>query len=205
MTDIYARNQAAYDRVVQEFARQHHAPLEGDLLAQAQTLVQHVGRGGQVLDIGCGTGRDMLFFESQGITVTGLDLSAGMLAFARRQVHGGLALMNMCRIGFQAASFDGAWSCASLLHVPKQDAPIALQEMRRVLRPGGMLLLTLQEGNSESWDAGYVEGVERFFARYQASEMSRMLTGNGFSIRSTDSFLQPSNKRAWLSFTCISK
>jgi predicted TPR repeat methyltransferase len=82
MADIYKQNQRAYDRIVLEFARKNHTSLAGDLLAQAKILVQHVGRNGHILDIGCGTGLDMAYFESQGISVTGLDLSAGMLAFA---------------------------------------------------------------------------------------------------------------------------
>jgi ubiquinone/menaquinone biosynthesis C-methylase UbiE len=204
MTDVFKQTQSAYDQIVLEFARKNHTSLDGDLLAQAKVLVQHVGRNGHILDIGCGTGRDMAFFESRGIAVTGLDLSAGMLAFAHQEVKGGLALMNMCRIGFRKAFFDGAWSCASLLHVPKQAAPMALQEMRRVLKPGGMLILTIQQGNSESWDEGYVECVKRFFARYPAGEMKNMLTNNGFSVRTVGLF-HGNNNRVWLSFTCISE
>jgi ubiquinone/menaquinone biosynthesis C-methylase UbiE len=202
MNDVYKQNQNAYDQIVLEFARRNHANLDGNLLALAQKLVQHVGRDGHIIEIGCGTGRDMVFFESQGIIVTGLDLSAGMLAYARQQVRGGLALMNMCQLGFRDANFDGAWSCASFLHVPKQAAPTALQEMQRVLKPGGILILSIQEGNTESWEEAYVAGVKRFFARYQADEMKNMLTNNGFFVREVGSFHD--NNRDWLTFVCIS-
>jgi ubiquinone/menaquinone biosynthesis C-methylase UbiE len=204
MTDIYKQNQNAYDQIVSEFARLNHTSLDGDLLTLAQKLALHVGQNGSILDIGCGTGRDMAFFESQGIAVSGLDLSAGMLAFARQKVKGGLALMNMCQIGFRKAFFDGVWSCASLLHVPKQAAPAVLQEMQRILKPGGMLILTIQEGNSESWDEGYVQSVKRFFARYAADEMKSMLANNGFGVRTVD-LCHGNNNRVWLSFTCISE
>ena len=56
--------------------------------------------------------------------------------------------MNMCQLGFRAVCYEGAWSCASLLHVPKQAAPAALREMWRILKPGGMLILSIQEGNT---------------------------------------------------------
>ena len=201
MADVYKRNQTAYDRIVLEFARRNDASLDGNLLALAHKLVQHVGRDGAIIDIGCGTGRDMAFFESQGISVTGLDLSAGMLAFARQQVHGGLAQMNMCRIRFREACFDGAWSCACLLHIPKQTAPTALQEMRRVLKRSGMLILSIQEGHAESWEESYLAGMKRFFARYQVDEMKSMLSDNGFSISEIGS--SHANNRDWLSFICV--
>jgi ubiquinone/menaquinone biosynthesis C-methylase UbiE len=204
MTNVFKQNQSAYDQIVLEFARLNHTSLDGNLLALAQTLAKHVGRSGRILDIGCGTGRDMAFFESQGIAVTGLDLSSGMLAYARQQMRGGLALMNMCQIGFREAAFDGVWSCASLLHIPKQAAPTALQEMQRILKPGGMLVLTIQEGNSESWDEGYVAGVKRFFARYPADVMKGLLTNKGFSVQTVDSF-SSFNNRVWLSFICKSE
>jgi ubiquinone/menaquinone biosynthesis C-methylase UbiE len=200
--DVYERNRSAYDRIVLKFAKRNHVSLEGDLLGLAQKLVQHVGTGGRILDIGCGTGRDMSYFESQGIRTTGLDLSAGMLAFALSEVKGGLAQMNMCRMGIRDASFEGAWSCASLLHVPKKDAPIALREVRRILKPGGMFMLFLQEGTAESWNGGYVPGVRRFFARYQVGEMGSLLLHSGFDIQETDCS-QGSNGRTWISFTCI--
>jgi len=62
----------------------------------------------------------MAWFESQGLTVTGIDLSTGVLAYARGQVRGNLLAMNMTHLGFRTAHFDGAWCCASLLHVPKR-------------------------------------------------------------------------------------
>ena len=63
MTNIYKHNQDAYDQMVLEFARRNHASLDGNLLALAQKLVQHIGRDGNIIEIGCGTGRDMAFFS----------------------------------------------------------------------------------------------------------------------------------------------
>jgi len=145
----------------------------------------------------------MAWCESQGLTVTGIDLSAGMLAYARGQVRGDLLAMNMSHLGFRTSHFDGAWCCASLLHVPKREAPQVLGEIHRVLKAGSMLIVSLQEGTGEGWEEGYVAGMRRFFARYQADEMRCMLCSTGFVVRDMGS--SHGNNRDWLSFVCLAE
>jgi ubiquinone/menaquinone biosynthesis C-methylase UbiE len=201
--DVFEGNRKAYDQIVLEFARRNHVAREGRQLELLQRLVRTVGRNGSIIDIGCGTGRDMMFFESQGVNVTGIDLSSGMLSYARQEVRGGLAIMNMCQIGFPPVFFDGVWSCASLLHLPKHLAPGAVQEMRRILKPGGMLILRIQAGDCESWEETYTPGIPRFFARYGAEEMMKILTCKGFSVLEFDSIYE--RHRDWLSFICVAE
>jgi ubiquinone/menaquinone biosynthesis C-methylase UbiE len=203
MTDISKQVQAAYDQIVLEYADRNHGKLTDNLIGLAEQLVQHVGHGAHIIDVGCGTGRDMAWFEAQGLTVTGIDLSSGMLAYARQHVGGNLLAMHMSHLDFHSASFDGAWCCASLLHLPKGEAPVALREIRRVLKSNSMLLISLQEGDSEGWEEGYVPGVRRFFARYQADELLSLLSYAGFSVQDIHK-LQDGN-RIWLSCVCIAQ
>ena len=166
MTDHYRQTQNAYDQIVQAYAQRNHGAVPENLVPLAQMLVRHIGPSGHVLEVGCGTGRDMAWFEAQGVRVTGIDLSSGMLAYARELVDGPLCQMNMCQIALPSGHFEGVWSAASLLHLPKRYVPQALQEIKRVLKPGGMLVLSVQEGGGEGWEESYVPGVQRFFARY---------------------------------------
>jgi ubiquinone/menaquinone biosynthesis C-methylase UbiE len=202
MTSVVSRQvQVAYDQIVEAYASRNHAALADNLIAPAEALVRRVGPGGCILEIGCGTGRDMAWFEAHGLLVTGIDLSWGMLSYARHVTMGDLLQMDMTRLALADARFDGAWCCASLLHLPKEIAPRALQEIYRVLKSGAMLVLSIQGGDGEVWEESYVPGVQRFFARYQPSEISELVSQSGFSIHQiTDS---QSGSRRWLTLVCL--
>lgn len=201
--DTFKQVQTAYDQIVLEYAKRNHFSMADNLVGLAQDLIQHTGQKSHIVDVGCGTGRDMSWFEAQGSIITGIDLSMGMLTYAQKQVHGNLVSMNMRYLGFCNNHFDGAWCCASLLHLPKTEAVYALQEIRRILKSGGMLVLSIQKGTGEGWESGYVPGVNRFFARYQSDEMRSILSNNGFAIRQVN--LSQEVNREWLSFVCIAK
>ena len=201
--DVYKQVQTGYDKIVLEYAKRNHSKMADNLVVLAQELIQHIGQNGHIVEIGCGTGRDIAWFESQSATITGIDLSMGMLQYARKNVHSDLFSMNMRYLGFCDSYFDGAWCCASLLHLPKTEAVFALQEIRRIVKSGGMLVLSVQAGNGEEWGESYVPGVKRFFARYQINEMRDILSKNGFSVRKTDS--SRDGLREWLSFVCVAE
>jgi hypothetical protein len=71
--------------------------------------------------------------------------------------------------------------------------------MRRVLAPGGPLLLGIQEGDGEVWEPSpYEAPVERFFARYRLDEAEAMLSSAGFEVLERRTGTAPN--RRWLTF-----
>ncbi|HHX63788.1 MAG TPA: class I SAM-dependent methyltransferase [Chloroflexi bacterium] len=179
--DIAERLTAAYDAVAEGYACVNQT-MPDDLIEAASEFKTLIDGRGPVLDVGCGAGRDMAWLEREGFIVVGADLSYGMLTQARRYVRGPLTRMDMRRLAFADASFAGVWCCASLLHLPRDEAPGALAEMRRVLAFGGPLYLALQEGDGEGWESvtRYGPAVERYFVRYRMTEVEALLTGAGF-------------------------
>jgi len=90
-----------------------------------------------LLELGAGVGRDAQFFADHGRTVTCIDLSEAMVAKCRAK---GLTahVMDVVALAFEDASFDAAYSVNCLLHLPDNELSLALIEIQRVLRPGGL-------------------------------------------------------------------
>ena len=202
--ELSSRMAAAYDRLAAAYA-ERNATMPAAYLELGPTFLGLVQAGARVLDLGCGAGRDLAWLGDQGADVVGGDRSRGMLAQAKNLVLASghaparLLQLDMRRLPFEDETIGGVWCSASLLHLPKQDAPGALAEMRRVLAPGGPLLLGIQEGDAEGWEPSpYGIEVERFFARYHPDEAEAMIASAGFAIRARRAGESPN--RRWLTF-----
>jgi SAM-dependent methyltransferase len=79
-----------------------------------------------------------------------------------------------------SAQFDAAWLAASLLHIPKAIVPQALVELRRLLKPNGLIYISVKGGSGEVWQQD--EGGRRFFAYYEAPELQNILASTGFMV-----------------------
>ena len=149
-----------------------------------------------MLDLGCGPGRDLRWLDGRGFRPVGLDRSGGMLAHAAH--HAGdvpLIRGDMARFPLRSGAADGLWACASFLHIPKRDAGQVLGESARVLRPGGLLGLTVKRGDQEGWTE--TRG-RRFFAWWQPDELAAALAAAGFTVRWRASTPDPLGREPWL-------
>ncbi|MDL4814230.1 class I SAM-dependent methyltransferase [Actinomadura opuntiae] len=100
--------------------------------------------GRQILDAGCGSGALSAALRDRGAAVTGIDASAGMLALARRRL-GDDAVLHLVDLNDRLPFDDGAFDdvVASLVLHYLEDWGPALSELRRVLRPGGRLIASV--------------------------------------------------------------
>jgi MPBQ/MSBQ methyltransferase len=97
--------------------------------------------GARALDAGCGTGFQSALLQTLGWQAHGVDVSAGLLAVARRRLpDAALALASVEALPYPDARFEAVVCCGSTLSFV-DDPARALAEMGRVLRPGGRLLL----------------------------------------------------------------
>jgi SAM-dependent methyltransferase len=185
--DPVDQTRATYDRVAEDYDRTTQAPSP-ELLAFRSSFAASVES--PVADLGCGPGRDLRVFRDTGLTAFGIDLSTGMLARARRA---GLPVVrgDLRSPPLRARSLGGIWSCAALLHVPRDDVPATLAGWHALLRPGGHLGLSTSLGGDEGWElvpyAGEGPGggeLHRWFVHHEEAELLALLTAAGFTVES---------------------
>lgn len=145
-----------YDLEGQKQAYQGWAPYYDKVyvkfLADGQKKVAAAAAacGPDILEIGVGTGLVLRYYPAD-TRVVGVDLSVHMLAKAREKVLAqrlgqvrGLAAMDACNLGLPDASFDAVTVPFVITLVPDPEA--ALDEMRRVLKPGGEIVIASKMG-----------------------------------------------------------
>ena len=152
---------AAYDAVAREYAEQFsdelaHKPMDRELLA---SLAAAVEPGGVVYELGCGPGQTTAFLYASGVSVRGLDLSPELLEQARqRHPEIWFEAGDMLALPLADGAAGGIVSFYSIVHFSATQLRLALEEMHRVLAPGGRLLLAFHVGDE-------VVRVEQFLGR----------------------------------------
>ncbi len=156
----------------------------GDIFAKAR----------KILDIGCGTGRDSVYLLRRGKDVYGVDPSEAMLEVARKEFRrqdldpddrlfqGALPDLGL----FSDNSFDGIYCNAVLMHLPEELLFDAAYTLKRLLRPGGTLMVSIPESRPDV-DAGTRRDVNgRLFNGIPAAKLNLLLERIGFDRVSSE-------------------
>ncbi|KAF2412379.1 hypothetical protein B1729_15480 [Microbacterium sp. B35-04] len=183
------RTRTAYDEVAASYAamlpdtRYEAAPE----LAMVQHFVEGLeSRPAAVLDAGCGTGRMIshLLTLDPELVIAGSDLSPAMLAEARSR-HPELELVaaDNAELPFADEPFDGVLAWYSTIHTPPHRLGVVYAEFRRVLRPGGLLLLGFQAGTGQRrLDKPYGHDVDLIAYLHHTPYVREALRQAGFRV-----------------------
>ena len=170
-------NQAAYDQIAGLYAARQ-AERDRPFLDLRAAFAARLPRVADIADLGCGPADDGAQFARAGHRVTGLDRSAGMLAYAARVLPGRVIRADLRCLPVASQSIDGLWCSAALLHVPHDQTTAALREMRRILRPGGCLALVTAAGQGARLEpVPYAPGERRWFFYREPSELDEQARG----------------------------
>lgn len=181
-----AQTADSYDRMAAEYTRRLFHELDGKPFDREQLdrLAERLRGRGMVCDMGCGPGHIARYLADRGVAMVGVDLSPEMMATATRlnaDIH--FYQGNMLALDVADGAWAGVVAFYSLIHIAPDEAVAALAELRRVLQPGGLLLLAFHTGGTtlhetEAWG----ERVDLHFWLYDAAEMVGYLEAAGYHI-----------------------
>ncbi len=171
MTDYYQTHYQDY------FNRTRYLDPSGFLMP----LVSRLKEGATVLDVGCGSGRDLSWLKQQGFQPRGFEKSPGLARLAREATGCEIIEGDFETYDFSGLSVDAILLVTSLVHLPHHRFEAAMTKIMKALKPEGWVLLSLKQGEGARKDD---EG--RTFYHWTESELETALSGTNLNtIEST--------------------
>ena len=166
-----------YDSVSETFwegTRDHDVSQNYDALLRAINP-EKTRKGLKILDLGCGPGRDLMWFRDAGHEPTGLDGAGSFVAQARARSGCPVWQQDFLNLALPPSTFDGVFANATLFHVPKSDILRVLGQLRDSLVPDGVLFASNPRGNDEESFTG-----GRFCTFYRDESWLALVESAGF-------------------------
>ena len=186
MSDFYHHHADAY------FKR----TVSVDPSAFLMPFVRALPENATVLDIGCGSGRDLLWLKNRGFSPAGLERSPGLAGLAA--AHSGCEVISgdFETHDFSSHLFDAILASGALVHVPHYRLAGVLENITRALTPGGIFYVSLKEGQGAKSD-----NSGRTFYLWQAPDLIQLFENLGFRVRHQSNTTSVLNSRdPWLGF-----
>lgn len=179
-----------YSKNANEFIKD---TFNSDLSFQYSIFLKNMKSKSKILDLGCGSGRDSLAFNSKGYIVYAMDPEKQFCDNAKK-----IGIDNVFQSDVQHMSFynffDGIWACASLLHVPKEELNYAFIKCSNALKLNGYMYASFKYGDY----IGFRDG--RFFIDLTEKSINEYLKNTNFEIIELfiTNDVRPEKKGKWL-------
>ncbi|AVB23957.1 class I SAM-dependent methyltransferase [Pseudomonas syringae pv. syringae] len=174
LAQITAATLGNYNSVADDFRA---GTRDHDVSQNIDALLRHIEgpTPWQILDFGCGPGRDLKAFTVMGHVAVGLDGSERFAEMARAETGCEVLQQNFLELDLPQGRFDGLFANAVLFHIPKQELPRVLRQLHATLKPGSVLFSSNPRGeNQEGWNG------ERYGAYHDLESWRKLLTEAGF-------------------------
>ena len=149
------------DLTLQYYDRRAEAFWEGtrdhDVSQNISAMLRHIRDNPPftLLDLGCGPGRDLKVFAEAGHIAIGLEGAPRFAEMARAYSGCEVWRQDFLKLDLPERFFDGVFANATLFHIPSDELPRVLRQLRATLKPGGVLFSSIPRGlDEEGWNDG---------------------------------------------------
>lgn len=149
-----------------------------DMTALYDEFLPRLKKNSHILDAGCGSGRDSLYFKNLGFNVTAFDASASLVNLAEKLLNQKVVLATFNNF-FSDQKFNGIWACASLLHVPKAELNATFVKLSSLLVNNAIFYCSFKYGDQEHKRDG------RTFTNLNEKLLSKHLSNSQLDILKT--------------------
>jgi 2-polyprenyl-3-methyl-5-hydroxy-6-metoxy-1,4-benzoquinol methylase len=140
---------------------------------------------GKILDVGCGSGRDLAILDSLGFNVFGIDAITEFVNIAQEKhpkLMGRIAVGQLPALGKPfGGEFDGILCCAVLMHLDESTLVKSVQSFSEILRSDGRVLISVPASRPDT-DASGRDQYGRLFKNYSSHYLSSLFEVNGFRL-----------------------
>lgn len=175
-----------------------------DLTHLYTDFLRKIPKGGQVLDLGCGSGRDSLYFKNLGYKVTAIDGCKELCDLASKYLGFEVINENFENLNLEEESFNGIWACASLLHVKRDTIKNVLNNLAKGLKEDGIFYMSFKYEDKE-----FVDEKGRYFNCYDEEAFKNLIKDiKGLEILKlykTEDAMQNRENLVWLNVLCVKK
>lgn len=142
--------------------------VNADMGEIMESFAELLPENAEVLDLGCGSGRDTIALEEKGFYVTPMDGAEEMCKLAEVNTDHEVLQMRYEEMEFEDV-FDGIWACASLVHLTEEEMVVIMGKVVHALKNDGILYFSIHKGDRD----GIYNG--RYFRDYTKRELNGLI------------------------------
>lgn len=185
-----------YDQNTQQFV---DATINLNMSEFYDKFLSRLPSNSNILDIGCGSGRDLKYFKTKGHHPVGLDPSSKMVKIAQK-ISGCHVNQRQAQDINENTDYQGIWACASLLHVSHNEMGQVFKQLHRALKPNGIIYCSFKYGNQQREKDGrtFSDYTEKTFNSFIGPLELFSVPKTGIEIWKTNDLRPDKTNEYWL-------